>query len=176
MDMKKGLIIAICSIAVVFTMIASSAVYAAQTSTVEKVGASDELTNITAKDTATSRELNKNPEAKLEGNKDIALSEVCDINKVIDFEKIKKEKGVLKEKKLMTYGEYLNTSSLDKLELTAISEDRQLWVVKTEYADGYEHPKLGYLEDVTMTELYDSETGEYLGNEIKANHYKSERP
>ncbi len=128
----------------------------------------DEKSDITITDNANSRVLNKNPEAKFKDNSYLETSQSYDINKKIDSKKIKEKKGTLKLKKLMTYEDYQKLVKKQGQELTAISKNRKVWIVQTEYTQGYEHPKLGLLKNATITALYDAESGEYLGCEISA--------
>lgn len=48
-----------------------------------------------------------------------------------------------------------------------ISPDRLIWVVQTYHPQGYEHPRVGVIENARVTGIYDAETGEYLGQSIR---------
>lgn len=63
----------------------------------------------------------------------------------------------------MTYGDFALAQSGSPNDYPEVSGDRLIWVVTTHYPKGYDHPKVGWFENATVTSTYDAETGELLG-------------
>ena len=63
---------------------------------------------------------------------------------------------------LTTWGSYA-TSREVSVELPAISQARQVWVLKDEYAE-YVHPRIGTMRNAQVTTIFDAETGSFLGS------------
>ena len=63
---------------------------------------------------------------------------------------------------LTTFGRYLASPEGGGGDLQAVSQGRQVWVLKDQYSE-YEHLRLGTLRDVVVTSIIDAETGNVIG-------------
>jgi hypothetical protein len=68
---------------------------------------------------------------------------------------------------LTTMGRYLASPEGGGGDLQAVSQGRQVWVLKDQYAE-YEHIRLGLLRDAVVTNIIDAETGNAIGTSISS--------
>ena len=89
--------------------------------------------------------------------------------------KYKKENVELVMAKAMKYEDYCKMEGKKTDEITMLSPKRMLWIVKTKRPNGVQIPiseeqkqkgESGLVKNVTVTELYDAETGEYFGYNV----------
>lgn len=66
---------------------------------------------------------------------------------------------------LTTFGRYLASPEGGGGDLQAVSQGRQVWVLKDRYAE-YEHIRLGSMQDAEVTSIIDAETGNTIGTSI----------
>jgi len=84
-----------------------------------------------------------------------------------DPAEVAKEGGELVLCKLMTFGEYCAMEGLDPQIRPDIDPNRRMWVIRTYWKDGLQHPKVGFIPHCTVTNIVDAETGEILRTEFK---------
>ena len=65
---------------------------------------------------------------------------------------------------LTNWGSYAASSNAG-VNLPAISEARQVWVLKDQYTE-YSHRRLGLMRNAQVTTVFDAETGQYLGMNV----------
>ncbi len=65
----------------------------------------------------------------------------------------------------MTYSSFLSEISHASNRIPQVDDNRVLLVVQIYYPDGYEHIRVGLIENCLATSIYDAETGDYLGCE-----------
>lgn len=63
----------------------------------------------------------------------------------------------------MTYADFLKMQGPKESVSAEIAKDRLVLVVKVYYPDGFDHVKVGLIQNCLATGLYDAATGEYLG-------------
>lgn len=105
------------------------------------------------------------PDIKYKANDHVPKEKLIDINKKINKENIKANKGELKAAKLMTYKQFadkLNNGDYN----AAVDPKRQVWVVQIDYPEGYEHNQAGFIANCVTVTVYDAETGEWLGSHL----------
>ena len=115
------------------------------------------------------------PKNILKGNKDSIDKSLLKKDRFIDNQLLKNGEKIIKAE-FVTYEEFINTSSAD-LE-TYIDKDRIVFVAVVQYPNGFDHPRLGLIENAEVTSYYDAETGEVIGNGVKSlnKDFKIKRP
>lgn len=119
-----------------------------------------------------------NPEPVFKENINLPQGNYYDINKKIDKERLKKENAELVDIKAMTYEDYCKLSNKNTDEINMLSPKRMLWIVKTQHPNGVKVPtsdeqkKIGVsdtIKNATVIDIFDAETGEYIGTDMNAN-------
>lgn len=112
-------------------------------------------------------QVNGNPEPIFKANKGTPKDKLADINLKIDKNKISKENGKLEKIELKTFGEHYQTLGKDPENFTEMSPDRLVWVVQAYYPGGFEHPKVGLIENAQVVGIYDAETGNLVSQSFR---------
>jgi hypothetical protein len=115
---------------------------------------------------ADSYSLNKNGELYFKANKDNVNFNNLNIYDLVNFEAIKTNNGKLKLAKVMTYEAYQKTYSPDSMSYN-IAPNRMVYVVQTYYPDGFNHAKVGFIENCLITVMYDIESAQVLESAFK---------
>lgn len=118
--------------------------------------------------------------AKVNGQSNVEQVEILrpDNKGLIDkLQPVEKMKGYIKENDLTNGATYLNKELLDYESFInkydnfdfnpAISGQRMVWVVTTNYPKGFNH-RNGFVKNAVMTSYYDAETGEKYGYSLKS--------
>lgn len=105
--------------------------------------------------------LNENPKPVFEENKD--LKDFYDIELDIDKKELDNVGAKVLSKRVMAYKDYVSESNNEKL--TAIDDNRMVWVVSVYYPNGFQ-TKRGLYKNATVTGIYDAETGYYHGFDL----------
>lgn len=110
-----------------------------------------------------------NPEFVFKANKGTPKSKLVDIGaKVLkDKDALAKEDAMIQKLEVTTHGEYSASIGVSASNNTQLSPERLIWVVQIHYPQGYEHPRVGVVENAQVTKIYDAETGEYLSQSIR---------
>lgn len=66
---------------------------------------------------------------------------------------------------LTTMGRYFASPEGGGGDLQAVSQGRQVWVLKDQYPE-YEHLRLGLMRNAVVTSILDAETGQTIGNTV----------
>lgn len=122
-----------------------------------------------AGDTPDKKPPEENPEFVFKANKDTPKSKLVDIAaKVLkNKDALAKENAKIEKLEVLTYKEHSVKAGKSEPIDPQVSPDRLIWVVQIYYPQGYEHPRVGVIENARVTGIYDAETGEFLGQSIK---------
>jgi hypothetical protein len=103
------------------------------------------------------------PEPKYKPNRGLSKDRVFDVEKNLNRAVVSQRGGSIEKTELMTYGDFARQQSRSPDDYSEVSPDRLIWVVKTHYPKGYEHPKVGLIQNARVISIYDAETGELFG-------------
>lgn len=107
------------------------------------------------------------PEPRYKANKGLSKDKTFDIEKNLNRAFVSQKGGSIEKTELMTYGDFARKQSRSPDDYPEVSPDRLIWVVQTHYPKGYEHPKVGLIQNTRVTTIYDAETGEVFGTTYK---------
>lgn len=120
-------------------------------------------------DTPDKRPPELDPEFVFKANKGTPKSKLVDVGtKVLkNKDTLTKENAKIEKLEITTHREYSASISKSTSDNPQLSPDRLIWVVQIYYPQGYEHPRVGIIENARVTEIYDAETGEYLSQSLR---------
>lgn len=81
---------------------------------------------------------------------------------IIDIEQIEKEGGIVEFADIMTYGDFQNLGWTDDVD-ASLDKDEKVYIVKIYYPEGFEHYKVGKIENCEAIGIYSIDDGTYLG-------------
>lgn len=95
-------------------------------------------------------------------------SDWISVNDVVNEAAVSAAGGEVVSSSYSTYSTFLNDVSAANSRSTLVGDNRVVLVVEIYYPDGFEHPKVGLIENCVAVGIYDAETGDYLGGEYNA--------
>ncbi len=81
---------------------------------------------------------------------------------IIDIEQIKKDGGKVEFADIMTYADFQNLGWTDDVD-ASLDKDEKVYIVKIYYPEGFEHYKVGKIENCEAIGIYSIDDGTYLG-------------
>lgn len=81
---------------------------------------------------------------------------------IIDIEQIEKEGGKVEFADIMTYGDFQSLGWTDDVD-DSLDKDEKVYIVKIYYPEGFEHHKVGRIENCEAIGIYSIDDGTYLG-------------
>ncbi|MDE6641730.1 MAG: hypothetical protein K2K63_14540 [Acetatifactor sp.] len=81
---------------------------------------------------------------------------------IIDIEQIEKEGGKVEFADIMTYENFQNLGWTNDVD-AGLDKDEKVYIVKIYYPEGFEHAKVGKIENCEAIGIYSIEDGTYLG-------------
>jgi capsular polysaccharide biosynthesis protein len=113
-------------------------------------------------------EVIRNPGYILDDNSSIKTNELKSTKEIINKEFIEENNGIIKLEKVMSLEEFCILTKEEVNSFTQISPKRQVLVVQVHYPEGYRHVRIGFVENAFQTNIYDAETGTYIGTHTKS--------
>lgn len=105
--------------------------------------------------------IRETPPATLPDNSRLPQSSLIDQTRILSSRTLPTSAKNL-SLQLTTWSSYA-TSQAASVELPAISQARQVWILKDEYVE-YAHPRIGTMRNAQVTTIFDAETGALLGS------------
>lgn len=119
-------------------------------------------------DTPDKKPPEENPDLVFKANKDKPKSQLVDIGAKVLKNKaaLLKVNAKIEKLEVVTYEQYSASAGNSAPKDPQISPERLIWVVQIYHPQGYDHPRVGVIENARVTGIYDAETGEFLGQSI----------
>lgn len=89
---------------------------------------------------------------------------------IIDKEQIEREGGEIEFAEIITYGEFVNLGWVGDIDVS-LDKEKRVYIVKVYYREGFEHYKIGMIENCEAIGIYDAENGTYLGGSFRERDY-----
>lgn len=85
---------------------------------------------------------------------------------IINVNEINEQGGIIEFAGDMTYKEFIDLDWVSDID-NSLDEDTSVYIVKIYYPDGFEHHKVGKIENCEAIGVYRTDDGEYLGGSFR---------
>ena len=85
---------------------------------------------------------------------------------IINVNEINEQGGIIEFAGDMTYKEFIDLDWVSDID-NSLDEDTSVYIVKIYYPNGFEHHKVGKIENCEAIGVYRTDDGEYLGGSFR---------
>lgn len=118
--------------------------------------------------------LNNNPDMLYEDNaaafvsNDEVTPEFFTMDELVDVEAVEAAGGEIISSTYTTYNQFLSNLSMSNGKRSQVGDNRIVLAVEIYYPNGFDHVKVGLIQNCVAISLFDAETGDFLGAEYNS--------
>lgn len=99
---------------------------------------------------------------------DEVTPEFFTMDELVDVEAVEAAGGEIISSTYTTYNQFLSNLSMSSGKRSQIPDDRIVLAVEIYYPNGFDHVKVGFIQNCVAISLFDAETGDFLGAEYNS--------